>query len=97
MYCYEDTVNGYSLECPRSCPRDCLDDDEDTVCASDLGSYTGTCNMHKAVCELYGKEHLDNNDMGNATEVLANITLTSAGPCDSKGNYFKRKIGILVM
>merc|ERR1719494_1005647 len=87
IYCYEDTVNGYSLECPRSCPRDCLDDDEDTVCASDLGSYTGTCNMHKAVCELYGKEHLDNNDMGNATEVLANITLTSAGPCDRTLSY----------
>ena len=89
MYCYEDTVNGYSLECPRSCPRDCLDDDTDTVCMSDLGSYTGTCNRHKALCEMYAQEHLDNEDLGNATEVLESISIASAGHCDSKWFLFE--------
>ena len=40
--------------------------------------------MHKALCDMYAQEHLDNDDMGNATDVLKNINITSAGHCDSK-------------
>ena len=84
MYCYDDNVTGHSLECARSCPTDCMDDDTDTVCASDLGTYTGSCNMHKALCDMYAQEYLDNDNFNNATDALENITISSTGPCDSK-------------
>ena len=59
LYCYEDPTSGHTLECPRSCPMDCIDAETDTVCASDLGTYDGSCNLSKKVYiylhKVYGK------------------------------------------
>ena len=89
MYCYEDHPSNYTIDCPRSCPMDCMDTDTDLVCASDLGTYSGSCDMKMKVCELYAREHLDNGDMIKAAEVLENITVINNEACPSKKYSFR--------
>ena len=91
LYCYENTAN-YTFDCPRSCPMDCMDSDVDPVCASDLGTYGGSCDKAQKVCELYARELIDQEDMDGAAEVLKNITITNNEQCPSKENLMYRKM-----
>ena len=46
MYCYADADTSYKIDCLRNCSTDCLEDQStDPVCASDLGTYDGSCDM----------------------------------------------------
>ena len=63
-----------------------MDTDTDSVCASDLGTYDGSCDMKKKVCELYARELLDKGNITEAADVIENITITNHQPCSSK--YF---------
>ena len=71
---------------------DCMDSDVDPVCASDLGTYGGSCDKAKKVCELYARELLDQGDIDGAADVLENITITNDEPCPSKENLMYHKI-----
>ena len=84
MYCYADETKGYSIDCPRSCPMDCMDSSTDAVCSSELGTYNGACDMSQKVCEFYAREYIDAEDMGNATDILENITVAANGACNRK-------------
>ena len=84
MYCYADENEGYVIDCPRSCPMDCMDSSTDAVCSSELGTYNGACDMSQKVCEFYAREYIEAGDMGNATVILENITVAANGACNRK-------------
>ena len=84
MFCYEDLNSSYVLDCPRTCPVDECEEDEYTVCSSELGTYSSACDMSKKVCEFYARKYLDAGDEGNATQILENITITENAPCNRK-------------
>ena len=54
--CYEEfSDQGYRFDCIDSCPGDCITDRRrKRLCASDLVTYDGACEMSKSVCEMYG-------------------------------------------
>ena len=84
MYCYEDPSSGHVLDCPRSCPLDCMDMQTDPICSSDLGTYEGSCDMQMKTCESYAREFLDQGNLTEAADVLRNITVASDKSCPSK-------------
>ena len=60
-----------------------MDSDTDDVCATDLGTYQGSCDMSKKVCELYARELLDRGNITAAFDVLQEITVAENAPCAS--------------
>ena len=71
---------------------DCMDSDIDPVCASDLGTYGGSCDKAKKVCELYARKLIDQGDLNGAADVLEKITITNNEQCPSKENLMYRKM-----
>ena len=63
---------------------DCMDTDTEPLCASDLGTYDGSCDMKTKVCEMYARHHLEQGNLTEAEKAIENITITGNQPCPSK-------------
>ena len=85
MYCYGDPATNYTthkIDCLRNCSLDCLEDQNtEPVCASDLGTYHGSCDMKIKTCELYARKYLEEGNVTMAEKMIGNITVTDNQAC----------------